>query len=120
MVSDAYRSTCCHNVLARAVGDREQAARSSYIGSRTAMTLAASQLEAAIEYQYAVTNTLSAARGTGRVGFYVFEWVNTVKEAAFAGAADYQLGLATVESIDLLSNGTNIPMVFAITAECDK
>ncbi len=51
------------------------------------------------------------------VGGYIYVWENNVKEEGGAYEGGQQLGLAELESIDIISAGKSVPMVFAITVE---
>ncbi len=56
------------------------------------------------------------ADGLG-VGGYVYAWENNVKEAGVSFEGGIQRGLDVLDSIDIISDGKSVPMVFAITAE---
>ena len=51
------------------------------------------------------------------VGGYIYSWENNVKEGGVSSEGGLQRGLAELESIDIVSSGKSVPMVFAITVE---
>lgn len=51
------------------------------------------------------------------VGGYVYSWTNDVLDTVGGGVAEFQKGLDILESIDIVSAGNAVPMVFGITVE---
>lgn len=56
------------------------------------------------------------AGGLG-VGGYIYAWENNVKEAGVSFEGGMQRGLDVLDSIDIISSGKSVPMVYAISAE---